>query len=99
MLYINRYLMDENMVQYLINFVILALIYFLFFYKKWYKVSKKVFIINTLMYIYITMVLGVTLMPFPVPFLNGTNNLFLETCKCQYKNDQKVENNYVQKVA
>ena len=25
------------------------------------------------------MVLGVTLMPFPVPFLNGTNNLFLET--------------------
>ena len=79
MLYINRYLMEENMVQYLINFVILVLTYFLFFYKKWYKVSKKVFIINTLMYIYITMVLGVTLMPFPVPFLNGTNNLFLET--------------------
>lgn len=22
-----------------------------------------------------------------------------EECKCQYKNDQKVENNYVQKVA
>ena len=22
-----------------------------------------------------------------------------EKCKCQYKNDQKVENNYVQKVA
>ena len=41
--------------------------------------SKKVFIVNTLMYIYITMVLYVTLMPFPIPFLNGTNNLFLET--------------------
>ena len=67
------------MVQYLINFVILAFIYFLFFYKKWYKGSKTVFKINTLMYIYISMVLGVTLMPFPVPFLNGTNNLFLET--------------------
>ena len=41
--------------------------------------SKKVFIVNTLMYIYITMVLYVTLMPLPIPFLNGTNNLFLET--------------------
>jgi len=66
-------------VQYLVDFVILAFIYFLFFYKKWHKGSKIAFIINTLMYIYIAMVLGVTLMPFPVPFLNGTNNLFLET--------------------
>lgn len=30
------------------------------------------------MYIYIVMVLFVTLMPFPIPF-GGTNNLFLET--------------------
>lgn len=67
------------MMQYLVDFVILAFIYFLFFYKKWHKESKIVFTINTLMYIYITMVLGVTLMPFPVPFINGTNNLFLET--------------------
>ncbi|NLP29977.1 MAG: VanZ family protein [Clostridiales bacterium] len=65
--------------QYLANFVLLALIYFVFFYKKWYKKSRKVFVINTLMYIYIVMVLFVTLMPFPVPFINGTNNLFLET--------------------
>jgi glycopeptide antibiotics resistance protein len=31
------------------------------------------------MYTYIVMVLFVTLMPLPIPFLNGTNNLFLET--------------------
>lgn len=64
---------------YLIDYAILAFIYFSFFYKKWYKAPKKVFIINTLMYIYIAMVLGATLMPFPVPFLSGTNNLFLKT--------------------
>ncbi|MCF6462109.1 VanZ family protein [Clostridium sp. Cult1] len=65
--------------DYLINFIILVLIYFLFFYKKWNKKPKKTLIINTLMYIYIVMVLFVTLMPLPIPFLNGTNNLFLET--------------------
>ena len=66
------------MVQYLVDFAILAIIYCLFFYKKWYKRSKMIFTINTLMYIYISMVLGVTLMPFPMPFINGTNNLFLK---------------------
>lgn len=65
--------------DYLINFIILVLIYFLFFYKKWNKKPKKTLIINTLMYTYIVMVLFVTLMPLPIPFLNGTNNLFLET--------------------
>lgn len=35
-------------------------------------------IINTLMYIYIVMVLFVTLMPFPIPF-GAANNLFIET--------------------
>ena len=65
--------------QYLINFIILAIIYFLFFYKKWRKRSGKVFVLNTLMYVYIAMVLYMTLMPFPIPFLHGTNNLFLGT--------------------
>jgi len=64
--------------DYAIDFIILALIYFLFF-KKWNRQSKKALIINTLMYIYIVMVLFVTLMPFPIPFINGTNNIFLET--------------------
>lgn len=38
----------------------------------------KALVINTLMYIYIVMVLFVTLMPFPIPFA-ASNNLFLET--------------------
>lgn len=67
------------MLDYLINFIILILIYFLFFYKGWKKRPKKILIINTLMYTYIVMVLFVTLMPFHIPFLNGTNNLFFET--------------------
>lgn len=34
---------------------------------------------NTIMYVYIVMVLSVTLMPFTIPMLfGGTNNLFLE---------------------
>lgn len=65
--------------QYLVDFIILAFIYFLVFYRKWRKGAKMTFIFNTLMYIYIALVLSVTLMPFPVPFINGTNNLFLET--------------------
>lgn len=64
--------------DYLINFALLALIYFLFFYKRWIKKSKKDLVIKTLMYIYIVMVLFVTLMPFPIPF-GATNNLFLES--------------------
>ena len=31
------------------------------------------------MYVYIMMVLFVTLMPFPIPFINGINNLFIES--------------------
>lgn len=35
---------------------------------------------NTIMYVYIVMVLLVTLMPFTIPILfGGNNNLFLET--------------------
>lgn len=64
--------------DYLIDFILLGLIYFLFFYRKWNKRSIKELVINTLMYIYIVMVLFVTLMPFPMPF-GATNNLFMET--------------------
>ena len=63
--------------DYVIDFVLLALI-FLFFYKQWRKKTKKELIINTLMYIYIVMVLFVTLMPFTFP-LGGSNNLFMES--------------------
>lgn len=64
--------------DYLSDFILLALVYFLFFYRKWSKKPKKELIINTIMYVYIVMVLFVTLMPFTIPF-GGTNNLFMET--------------------
>ncbi len=68
---------------YFIDFIILASIYYLFFYKKWIKKSKKELIINTIMYVYIAMVLYVTLMPFTIPVLlggiRGGNNLFMQT--------------------
>ncbi|RDU23525.1 VanZ family protein [Anaerosacchariphilus polymeriproducens] len=64
--------------NYLINFILLGLVYVLHFYKKWSRKNKKVLIINTLMYIYVVMVLFVTLMPFTIPFGIG-NYLFMVT--------------------
>jgi glycopeptide antibiotics resistance protein len=64
--------------DYRIDFILLALIYFVFFYRRWRRRSIKELVINTIMYIYIVMVLFVTLMPFPIPF-GATNNLFIET--------------------
>lgn len=63
--------------DYFFDFILLALIYLLFFFRKWRKQPKKL-IMNTIMYVYIAMVLFVTLMPFTIP-LGGVNNLFMET--------------------
>lgn len=64
--------------DYFIDFLLLVLVYFLFFYRKWKRNPKVQFVMKTLMYAYIVMVLFVTLMPFTMPF-GGTNNLFMET--------------------
>ncbi|MFD3272917.1 VanZ family protein [Paenibacillus dendritiformis] len=64
--------------DYLLDFILLAFIYVLFFYRKWNKKSKKHLILNSIIYVYIVMVLIVTVMPFTLPF-GGTNNLFMET--------------------
>lgn len=63
-------------IHYVISFALLALIYFLIFYKKWSKKTKKVLVLNTLMYIYIVMVLFVTVMPFTFT-LDCFFNLFM----------------------
>lgn len=66
--------------DYLIDCLILVLIYFLVFYRKWRNKRIRELIINTIMYVYIVMVLFVTLMPFTISILlGGTNNLFMET--------------------
>lgn len=55
----------------IIDFIFLALLYILIFYKKWKIKGKSKLFINTLMYLYITLVLYVTLMPIIVslPFI------------------------------
>ncbi|MDI3311920.1 MAG: VanZ family protein, partial [Thermoanaerobacterium sp.] len=64
--------------DYITNFLLLVFVYFLFFYKRWIKRNKKEFLLNTIMYVYVVMVLFVTVMPLTIP-LGGTNNLFMET--------------------
>lgn len=63
--------------DYIIDFILLALIYIIIF-RRWKKESKRKFTIKTIMYVYVVMVLFVTLMPFTIPF-GGTNKLFMET--------------------
>lgn len=54
-----------------IDFIILTILYFLIFYKKWQAKDKDVLLLNTTMYIYLTFVLYYTLMPIvaSLPFL------------------------------
>ncbi len=55
----------------LVDFVVLIIIYFWKFYKKWKKKGKDVLLVNTLMYTYLSFVLFFTLMPITVslPFI------------------------------
>lgn len=55
----------------LVDFVVLIIIYFWKFYKKWKKKGRDVLLVNTLMYIYLSFVLFFTLMPIIVslPFI------------------------------
>ncbi|SOC21814.1 glycopeptide antibiotics resistance protein [Ureibacillus xyleni] len=64
--------------DYFIDFLLLALIYNIFFYKKWKRELKWALTIKTLMYLYVVLVLFVTLMPFTMPF-SGMNKGFMET--------------------
>jgi glycopeptide antibiotics resistance protein len=61
----------SNITKHLVDVVVLVIIYFIFFYKKWKDKGIGKLIINTLMYVYIVMVLYVTLMPIIVslPFV------------------------------
>lgn len=46
----------------------LVFIYFLLFYKKWRKKGKGILLINTIFYIYICMVLSLTILPIDLTF-------------------------------
>lgn len=55
----------------LVDFVVLIIIYFWKFYKKWKEKGRDILIVNTLMYIYLSFVLFFTLMPIvtSLPFI------------------------------
>jgi glycopeptide antibiotics resistance protein len=55
----------------LVDFVVLIIIYFWKFYRKWKEKGRDILLINTLMYIYLSFVLYFTLMPIitSLPFI------------------------------
>ena len=55
----------------LVDFVVLIIIYFWKFYKKWKEKGRDVLFVNTIMYIYLSFVLYFTLMPIitSLPFI------------------------------
>ena len=57
--------------KYLIDFIVLALLYVFYLFKKWKRKGKDVLIFNTLIYVYLSFVLYFTLMPIIVklPFI------------------------------
>jgi glycopeptide antibiotics resistance protein len=61
----------SNSLKVIIDFTVLAIAYVFIFFKKWRKKGKAKLLMNTLMYIYISLVLYVTLMPIIVslPFI------------------------------
>lgn len=61
-----------------IDILLLTIIYFLVFYKRWRLKSNRTFVINTIFYFYIVIVLFFTVMPFRIPFI-VTNHLFIST--------------------
>lgn len=58
-------------IKYLIDFAALFFLYVFVFFKKWKSRGRNILIVNTLMYIYLSLVLFVTLMPIitSVPFV------------------------------
>jgi glycopeptide antibiotics resistance protein len=57
--------------KYLIDFTALALLYAFVFFKKWKNKGKDILLVNTLMYLYLSLVLYFTLMPIitSIPFV------------------------------
>ncbi len=55
--------MPRHMMKDALDFAVLAILYFLVFYRRWKARGKDVLFVNTVMYIYLTFVLYFTLMP------------------------------------
>lgn len=61
----------KYLMEYLIDFTALALLYAFIFFKKWKIKGKDILLVNTLMYLYLSFVLYFTLMPIitSIPFV------------------------------
>lgn len=59
----------------IVDFVILIILYFVIFYKKWKVKGKDVLFINTIMYVYLSFVLYFTLMPIVTSIPVSLNHL------------------------
>ncbi|WP_312811661.1 VanZ family protein [Sedimentibacter sp.] len=61
----------DNYIKYLIDIIVLIIIYSVFLFNKWKSKGKGILLVNTLLYVYIALVLYVTLMPVVVslPFV------------------------------
>ncbi len=55
----------------IVDFVVLIILYFVIFYKKWKEKGKEILLVNTTMYIYLSFVMYFTLMPIltSLPFM------------------------------
>lgn len=70
----------NKLMLYALNFLFFTIIYVGFFLNRWRLKGIKNFTIRTLMYLYIILVIMVTLMPFEViDFIPDGNNSFLES--------------------
>ncbi|WP_313345343.1 VanZ family protein [Sedimentibacter sp.] len=61
----------NNYIKYLTDIIALIIIYAVFLFKKWKSKGKDMLLVNTLLYVYIALVLYVTLMPviLSLPFI------------------------------
>lgn len=57
----------------LLGLLLLLAVYRLFFYRRWRSLGRAAFLLHTLFYLYICLVLAVTVMPFRLPFLGGSS--------------------------
>lgn len=61
----------NNYIKYLVDIIVLIIIYCFFFFRKWKSEGRDVLLVNTILYVYLSMVIFVTLMPVIVslPFI------------------------------
>lgn len=70
----------NTVIKYAIDFTALGALYFICFFRRWKNTGKDRLLINTLMYVYISMVLSVTLMPVIASLPNMFNHPYTPMC-------------------